>query len=327
MTLMPLLFGSGAESPSANTKADEKQCDPDSIQIDVIIARVERVKGKSFQVDRKRNVRLKIHGGSKSATAFGGVVGDASVYLESLKALEAKGMGEVVSQPRLITRSGQAASFFDGREASAPVPAQRGQVAFGSEEGSICLEFLATALDDGRIRLGVGVEINSSSVGKEELKADTTVEMEAGQAFVLGGIMQKAPRADAEKSPQGNATRETELVILVTPRLIGVPTERLTRRKAAPVPTNTLTIANVFRQQCWIFTYDDKGNLVFECKLYSGTAVDVKSAPGQRWTAFFNPDDLNSATLPGEAPPKAQLVNHKAGGADSTWLLREAPKR
>ena len=73
-----------------------------------------------------------------------------------------------------------------------------------------------------------------------------------------------------------------------------------------------------------IFTYDDKGNLVFECKVPAGKAVDVKSAPGQRWAAFFDSESASSAAA---VPLKSEVVNHTAGDADATWLLREGKVR
>ena len=314
VALLPLLLGAGAE-------AEKKLHDPaQQIQLDVVIARVDRAKAPALLLERRRPVPLKVQGTPQRARKpFASVVEDASGHLASLKALEAKGMAKLLAQPRLVTKSGQPASFVDGDEQAVPVPEGGGSVGVQFEVIGTSLNFLPTVTSDGGIRLEVGVDITPLSKGKDAIRMNSTVEMEAGHTVILGGLVE--------------ADRETELVILVTPKLVGhsITTRPCFREATTPVPALTLTIANVRSEQALIFTYDDNGNLVFECRLSAGRAIDVKSAPGKRWSAFYDPANGVSSPVPvttsAPSPSPSPVVNYKVGDADATWLLREPALR
>ena len=314
VALLPLLLGSGAE-------AEKRSDDPArQIQLDVVIARVERAKAPALLLEGRRTVHLKVHATPQRATKpFAAVVADASGHLASLKLLESKGMAKILAQPRLVTMSGRQASLVDGDEQMVPVPEGGGSVGVQFEVIGTTLNVLPTVMSDGRIRLEVGADITPLSLGKNAAKVNTTVTVEAGHTVVLGGLVE--------------ADRETELVILVTPRLDGhsITTRPCLREATTPVPTLTLTIANVRREEALIFTYDDNGNLVFECRLSAGKAVDVKSAPGKRWSAFYDAANCVSCTAPATpsapSPSPSQVVNYKVGDAHATWLLREPTPR
>ena len=240
------------------------------VQLDVVIARVARNKGRNFGfnfVGRGGQVPYgstvgNIAGGTQTsgvglpafvanttannANLFGGVIGNPLQFLGFLQALENEGVAKVLSQPRLVTKSGLPASFLDGGEQAVPVPAGLGQVGVQFEEFGTRLNFLPIVLGNGRIHLevepevsaldaGSGVVIAGATVpGRITQRVHTTVEMETGQTFVIGGLIQKVSTTTATKIPvlgqipflgtffsTKTATEsETELVIMVTPHLV-----------------------------------------------------------------------------------------------------------
>jgi pilus assembly protein CpaC len=247
------------------------------VQLDVVIARVSRSKGRDFGFNFLTNSRQTLLGSSignlitpaavgvpgttlqpsqfgqvitavpgQSANLFGGVIGNATGFLGFLEALETEGLAKVLAQPRLVTLSGNPASFLDGGEQAVPVPAGLGQVGVQFEEFGTRLNFLPIVLGSGRIHLEVepevsaldataGVAIAGATVpGRATQRIHTTVELEAGQTFVLGGLIQRTTTANATKVPvlgqlpfigaafstKTYSETEAELVVLVTPHLV-----------------------------------------------------------------------------------------------------------
>ena len=87
---------------------------------------------------------------------FGGVIGNNSGFLGFLQALQIEGVAKILAQPRLVTKSGQAATFLDGGEYPIPVVGALSAAAgvtykkFGTQ-----LTFLPIVLGNGRIHLEV----------------------------------------------------------------------------------------------------------------------------------------------------------------------------
>jgi pilus assembly protein CpaC len=246
------------------------------VQLDVVVARVSRSRGRNFGFNFLVNSRAAIFGSTPGniiapgpvgvpgttlqptafqsvitaapgvADVFGGVISHAGGFLGFLEALESEGLAKLLAQPRLVTLSGNPASFLDGGEQAVPVPAGLGQVGVQFEEFGTRLNFLPIVLGDGRIHLEVepevsaldpnaGVAIAGATVaGRATQRVHTTVEMEAGQTFVIGGIIQRTTTGAATKVPvlgqipflgaffstKTYTETESELVILVTPHLV-----------------------------------------------------------------------------------------------------------
>src|SRR5262249_12013650 len=136
--------------------------------------------------------------------------------------------------------------FLDGGEQAIPVPAGLGQVGVQFEEFGTRLSFVPIVIGDGRIRLEVepevsnldpaaGTTIQGTTVpGRATQRVHTTVELEDGQTFVLGGLIQNTIRGSTEKVPilgdlpflgaafssKAFEEVETELVVMVTPHLV-----------------------------------------------------------------------------------------------------------
>jgi pilus assembly protein CpaC len=175
-----------------------------------------------------------------------GILNNQSGFLGFLQALKDENVVKLLAEPRLVTMSGRQASFLDGGEQAVPVPAGLGQVGVQFEEFGTRLSFVPIVLGDGRIRLEVepevsnldpaaGTSINGTVVpGRTTQRVHTTVELEDGQTFVIGGLIQNTVRGTMQKVPvlgdipflgvafssKSFQEQESELVIMVTPHLV-----------------------------------------------------------------------------------------------------------
>lgn len=174
----------------------------------------------------------------------------------SLDALESKGLVKTLAEPTLVALSGETASFLAGGEFPIPVLQSNGSVngANGGTAGitiefkpfGVSLAFTPTVLADGIISLVVAPEVSSidqtSSVsvggltipGLQTRRAKTTVELRDGQSFALAGLLRNDFNDTVRQFPvlgslpiigtlfrsSGFQKQETELVIIVTPRLV-----------------------------------------------------------------------------------------------------------
>lgn len=180
------------------------------------------------------------------ANLFLGLFNSKQDFFGLLQALRNESLIKIMAEPTLITLSGKSASFISGGEQAIPVPAGLGQVGVQFEEFGTRLNFLPIVLGDGRIWLEVepersdlnpafGTVINGTSVpGRSTQRIHTTVMLEPGQTFVLGGLIERRVLASTVKVPivgdlpfigaafsaKSYDESETELLITVTPYLI-----------------------------------------------------------------------------------------------------------
>jgi pilus assembly protein CpaC len=177
---------------------------------------------------------------------FFGVLNDHSGFLMFLQALKDESVVKLLAEPRLLTVSGRQASFLSGGEQAIPVPAGLGQIGVQFEEFGTRLSFVPIVLGDGKIRLEVEPEVSDlnpafgtsiSGVvvpGRTTQRVHTSIELEDGQTFVIGGLIQNQVRANTSKIPvlgdipflnplfSTKAFEETEeeLVVMVTAHLV-----------------------------------------------------------------------------------------------------------
>jgi pilus assembly protein CpaC len=186
----------------------------------------------------------------------------------TLDALERKGAITTLAEPTLIALSGETASFLAGGEF--PVPTVQSGGGGGQGNGStaitvewkpfgVSLAFTPTVLADGVINMVVAPEVSSidptASIvinnltipGLQTRRAKTVVELRDGESFALAGLLRKDFQDTIRQVPllgsipiigtlfrsTGFQHEETELVIIVTPRLI-----RPVRAGAFKAPTD-----------------------------------------------------------------------------------------
>jgi pilus assembly protein CpaC len=168
-----------------------------------------------------------------------------------IQALQQKGVAEVLSEPNLLTENGRQGSFLAGGEFPIPV-VQGGSGGVGAaitiqfKEFGIRLNFIPTIMPSGSIRLQVAPEVSSLDYTNQltisgfsipaliTRKVKTDVELDQGQSFAIGGLLDKRTTDTFEKVPflgdipvlgkffQSKSTNRTntELVVIVTPELV-----------------------------------------------------------------------------------------------------------
>ncbi len=220
------------------------------VELDVRILEVERNSGRSL------GAGINTSNGSFTTTPttfapFGTIVGNvleiSGVDVELvINTLEKKGLARRLANPKLITTSGIEANFVVGGEIPIQVATsdENGNVATstGYREYGVRLNFIPSVLDEGLISLRIRPEVSdvdfSNTVNGQPSfitrKADTTVSLRDGQSFAIAGLLQANNDRNIEQLPWlGNIPilgtlfrstsfqkRETDLVILVTPKLV-----------------------------------------------------------------------------------------------------------
>jgi len=167
--------------------------------------------------------------------------------LIALRALRTEGVAKFLSEPKVITQSGRPAQLLAGGQ-----QAVLGQ-ASGINGPGVSLEQVGTqvnvipiVLGNGKIYLEVTPRFRSVNNGRgvstsfgfspgfNESSVQSSVLMESGQTYAIGGLIESEVQGSAQKVPYlgdlpllttifsnvSYSERETELLILLTPRLV-----------------------------------------------------------------------------------------------------------
>lgn len=166
--------------------------------------------------------------------------------MATLDLAENDGFATTLANPNLTALSGETASFLAGGEVPIPISQALGTLSVEYKQYGVSLAFTPTVLGDGRISLRVRPEVSQlSTAGSVTLndfnipgfttrRAETTVELGSGQAFMIAGLLSNNQNNVIDKAPfLGDLPilgmlfkstkfqrRETELVIIVTPYLV-----------------------------------------------------------------------------------------------------------
>ena len=195
--------------------------------------------------------------------------GGGSVDL-MISALETKGLVRRLAEPNLTTLSGEAARFLAGGEFPVPIPNTTTTgfptITIDYKKFGVELAFVPTVLSRGVINLRVepsvseldfsnAVTIQGTTVpALTRRDARTTVELRDGQSFAIAGLLQTRNRQDVSQLPwigsvpvlgtlfrsSSYQQEETDLVIIVTPRLVApaVPGQKLASPLDSRLPAN-----------------------------------------------------------------------------------------
>ena len=174
------------------------------------------------------------------------------------------GLAKILAEPNITSLSGQKAEFLSGGEYPIPVPNRDG-ITIEYRDFGVGVSFVPTVLDSGKINLSLNVlvselsathammltpdETNSKIIVPSISKRTTatTVELGDGQTIAIGGLISDTLRESVDKIPglgdipilgqlfrsQEFVKGQTELVIMVTPRLV-----RPFNKKGLELPTD-----------------------------------------------------------------------------------------
>ncbi|MFD1341178.1 type II and III secretion system protein family protein [Litorisediminicola beolgyonensis] len=253
------------------------------VELDVRILEVERNSGRELgvsltaiekdtgNVTGRTSGNLPLGLGTPFGTAIGELLEISGFEIDFvINALEAKGLARRLANPKLVTTSGVEANFVVGGEvpisqaviSEAGIPVSE----TGYREYGVRLNFVPNVLDDGVISLRITPEVSdidpSISVNGQPgfitRKAETTVSLRDGQSFAIAGLLQANNARSVEQVPwlgqlpilgalfrsSGFQKRETDLVILVTPRLVrpATPNEPLVSPLATTRSSNDVEL-------------------------------------------------------------------------------------
>ncbi|UQR61102.1 type II and III secretion system protein family protein [Bradyrhizobium sp. C-145] len=187
-----------------------------------------------------------------------------------ITALETKGLARRLAEPNLTTLSGDPARFLAGGEFPVPIPTQTSNgfptVTIDYKKFGVELAFVPTVLSRGVINLRVepsvseldfsnAITIQGTTVpALTRRDARTTVELRDGQSFAIAGLLQTRNRQDVSQLPwigsvpvlgtlfssKSYQQEETDLVIIVTPRLVApaAPGQQLASPLDSRLPAN-----------------------------------------------------------------------------------------
>src|SRR5207248_2290613 len=135
------------------------------------------------------------------ANLFLGVVTKSGSFFGFLEALRNEGLAKLLTEPRLVTLSGQPATLHSGGQQAIPQPQGLGTVGVTFQDFGTDLLFLPIVLGNGKIHLdirtsvsqidaSVGTTIMGTTVpGRADQSAHTVVEIEDGQTLAIGGLI------------------------------------------------------------------------------------------------------------------------------------------
>lgn len=179
----------------------------------------------------------------------------------TINALESKSLVRTLADPNLTTLSGIPASFLAGGQVPLRVSDGNGGYTLTYKDFGVRLSFTPIVLDGGRIQIhltpevsGIGGLTTDNDLVFNTRNLDATVELRDGQSFSVAGLLQNDTRLSQNQLPwlgdvpvlgslfksSSYQKHETELVVIVTPRLV----QPLTPGQVAATPLDQTVPAN-----------------------------------------------------------------------------------
>ncbi|BCH33030.1 pilus assembly protein CpaC [Mesorhizobium sp. L-8-10] len=187
-----------------------------------------------------------VTGNSPFATIIANVI-DAGVNVDVIiRALEDKRLARRLAEPNLTALSGETASFLAGGEVPIPVAQENDTITIEFKDFGVKLDFTPIVLEGGKINLRLNPEVSevdpTNTIRTRDIeipsfitrRASTVVELRDGQSFAIAGLLQSTGRKLQSQVPwlsqvpvigalfrsSSYIKNETDLVIIVTPRLV-----------------------------------------------------------------------------------------------------------
>ena len=184
--------------------------------------------------------------GTGNDTVRFGVIDGKNAFFGFLSALRQNDLAKLLAEPDIVAESGRTASFNVGGEIPIIVPQALGTMSIEYKQYGTQIDFVPIVLGNGNIHLEVrpniteidpsqSVTVSGTTVpGLRVRRADTAVEIKAGQTFAIAGLVQHRTESTNAGLPfladlpyfgvpfrrVKEVTNEVELVILVQPELV-----------------------------------------------------------------------------------------------------------
>ncbi len=230
---------------------------PIQIKIEAKIVEINRLKTQSLGLQYYSNSTTTSPGifyagqsqvNTRSPNVFG-TLGTFAPVNAQLNLLVQNGFARLLSQPNMVTLSGDKASILVGGQIPIPVSNQNGAITIEWKDYGVKLAITPEASLDGIITSKIKAEVSSiewesthripisSSLDIPPIRmrqAETSIALESGQTMAIGGLISNDITRDVTKIPWlgdlpvigqlFRSTRftkgETELIILVTPTIV-----------------------------------------------------------------------------------------------------------
>jgi pilus assembly protein CpaC len=169
------------------------------------------------------------------------VIAGAGINLSAtINALENKGLVRTLADPNLTTLSGVSASFLAGGQVPIRTYDNNNHVTLNYKDFGVKLVFTPVVLDGDRIQIHLTPEVSSVALAENAdplfttRNLDATVELRDGQSFSVAGLLQSDTTLSQNQLPwlgdvpilgslfksSSYQKHDTELVVIVTPRLV-----------------------------------------------------------------------------------------------------------
>ena len=187
----------------------------------------------------------------------------------AIRALQRRGLFEILAEPSVLAINGKQASFLAGGEFPYPIlqggGAGLGAVTIQFKEFGVRINFVPLVTPRGTIRLEVAPEVSALDFanglsfqgfnipGLITRRVQTGVELESGQSFAIGGLLDRRLSETIQKIPllgdvpllgklfqsRSLQKQNSELLVIVTPELVrpipaGQPAPQLQFPSALP---------------------------------------------------------------------------------------------
>ncbi len=178
-----------------------------------------------------------------------------------IKALQAKGVLQILAEPNLVTSNGKEANFLVGGEFPVPIlqgGSNSGAISIQFREFGIKLRFLPVLTENKTIKMALKQEVSTIDIANgvsingfripalSTRRAETDIELMEGQSFIIAGLVDNRETESYSKIPglgsipifgalfksKSDTKSRSELVVMVTPE-ITVP---LNPGDAKPIP-------------------------------------------------------------------------------------------
>jgi pilus assembly protein CpaC len=239
------------------------------VNLEVKILEAQRDAGRELGISWSGSiggVNANIHGdtqtsGDSFSNFLTSVIGGGINLNATINALEAKHLVRTLAEPNLTTLSGVNASFLAGGQVPIRVADPNGNATIDYREFGVRLVFTPVVMEGDRIQIHLKPEVSGiggfTTAGDPIFNArtlDATVELRDGQAFSVAGLLQNDTVMNQDQLPwigdvpilgalfksSSFKKHDTELVVIVTPRLVqpSVPGQVPASPLDATVPAN-----------------------------------------------------------------------------------------